>query len=437
MLILWRFLIGHFLKVTAFCVIAFIAVLVTMRLDEIAHFASLGAQAKDIALFALYQIPYIFPIALPISCLISSMILIQRLSKTHELTALRGCGMGLKTILFPLLLTATLLAMANFYIASEVATQSHFTMNTLKSQLKAVNPLLLLHNKHLMRLKGVYFNALGPSRLGEFASDVILAVPNKNTDRIYVILAKQFIFTPLVSQDSVLEGTKAPGLNDRKQTNIKQDEPVYDRSPAGAFALAQNQLLTRGGGHPRAFIGKGVTLLSVLNNGQDEQFDPLLIENIEHSSTNVMDFGDLLQKKGSKVSGDHLQMAMLSVRLQEQREALAQARQAGKDSSVIKELRYQYHASLSEIVRRISVALAVFSFTLMGCAFGMSIGRQHSQRGLYVVIILATIFVVTFFIAKGFERNEVAAALLYLIPHGLIMGASIIFLNRISKGVEV
>lgn len=382
MLILWRFLIGHFLKVTAFCVVAFIAVLLTMRLDEIAHFASLGAQASDIVLFAFYQIPYIFPIALPISCLISSMILVQRLSKTHELTALRGCGMGLKTILFPLLLTASLLAMVNFYIASEVATQSHLTMNTLKSQLRAVNPLLLLHNKHLMRLKGVYFKSMGPSRLGEFASDVVLAVPNTHNDRIYVILAKQFI------------------------------------------------------ANPTAFIGKEVTLLSVLNSGQDEQFDPLLIENIEQSSTDVMDFGELLQKKGSKVNGDYLQMAMLSVRLREQRDALAQARQNGAASEAVKEFRYQYHSSLSEVVRRMSVALAVLSFTLMGCAFGMSIGRHHSNRGLFIVIALATLFVVAFFAAKGMDRYGVTASLLYLIPHALIIGASVVFLNRISKGIE-
>ncbi len=382
MLVLWRFLIGHFLKVTALCVTAFIAVLLTMRLDEIAHVASLGAQASDIALFALHQIPYIFPIALPIACLISSMILVNRLSKTHELTALRGSGMGLKTIFFPLLLTAAFLAMVNFAIVSEVATQSHLATNTLKSQLRAVNPLLLLHNKHLMRLKGVYFKAMGPSRVGEFASDVILAMPNKHNDRIFVITAKQLT------------------------------------------------------AHPTAFVGKGITLLSVLNGDQSEQFDPILIENIEQSSTDVVDFADLLQKQGTKINGDYLRMAMLSVRLRQQHDALAQARQEGKPSDEIKELRYQYHSTVSELMRRISVSLAVFTFTLMGCAFGMSIGRQHSHRSLYIVIALATLFVVAFFTAKGLDRYGVTASLLYLVPHGVIILASVIFLNRITKGIE-
>ena len=39
------------------------------------------------------QIPYILPIAIPVSCLITAMLLFQRLSKTHELTAFRTCGL--------------------------------------------------------------------------------------------------------------------------------------------------------------------------------------------------------------------------------------------------------------------------------------------------------------------------------------------------------
>lgn len=382
MLILWRFLIGHFLKVTTVCVVAFIGILLTMRLDQIAHFASLGAQFSDIALFAIHQIPYIFPIALPIACLISSMILVQRLSKTYELTALRGCGMGLKTILFPLLMTAAVLALGNFYIVSEVATQSHLTTNALKSRLKAINPLLLLHNKHLMRLKGVYFKAMGPSKHGEFASDSIVAIPNKRSDRISVILSKRLTANP--------------------------DE----------------------------FVGREVTLISVLGNDQNEQFDPLLIENIEQSSTAVIDFAEMLQKKGWKINGDYLQMSMLLVRLREQKSSLELARQQHKSSDDIKEIRYQYNISISEIMRRLSISMAVFSFTLMGAAFGMSIGRRHSHRSLYVVIALATVFVVAFFTAKGLEKNWITAASLYMVPHGLIILTSVIFLNRISRGVE-
>ena len=40
--VLWRYLIAYFLRIAIVCVLAFIAILLTMRLDEIAHFAALG-----------------------------------------------------------------------------------------------------------------------------------------------------------------------------------------------------------------------------------------------------------------------------------------------------------------------------------------------------------------------------------------------------------
>jgi lipopolysaccharide export system permease protein len=85
--IIWRYLLAHYLKVLLFCTVAFIALLLTLRLEEIAHFATLGPQGIYILYFTFYQIPYILPIALPISALISSMILVGYLCKNNEMTA--------------------------------------------------------------------------------------------------------------------------------------------------------------------------------------------------------------------------------------------------------------------------------------------------------------------------------------------------------------
>ncbi len=63
------------------------------------------APVAYIVFFALYESP-IFPIALPLSCLIASLLLIQRLSSSHELTALRASGFSLFDILTPILITA-------------------------------------------------------------------------------------------------------------------------------------------------------------------------------------------------------------------------------------------------------------------------------------------------------------------------------------------
>lgn len=380
--ILWRYLISYFLKIAVACVLAFIAILLTMQLDDIAHFAALGAPFIYILLFTFHQIPYILPIALPLSCLIASLLLVQRLSNTHELTALRASGFALRDILAPIWLTAAFLSVGNFWITSEIATQSHLQNNLLKSELRSINPLLLLHNKHLMRLKGFYFDALGASRVGESSSDVILALPNRHHQRLHLMLAKHLKASPTI------------------------------------------------------FAGERVTLVTGMNSELEEDFDPLFIENIQKSFTHVNDFSDMLQKKVWTINNDYLQMPLLLARIQEQQESLYKAKEKNESQEQIRSLKIQINRSWSEIMKRFSMALAVFSFTLMGTTFGIHIGRKHHHYSLYFAIALTTLYLIAFFVAKGIDHQLWLAATLYLAPHIFIICASLIVLRRIAKGIE-
>ncbi|MBA3721864.1 MAG: LptF/LptG family permease [Parachlamydiaceae bacterium] len=378
---LWRYLLSHFFKVTFFCVLAFVAILITMQLDEIAHFAALGAPVYYILLFSFYQIPYILPIAIPISCLIAAFIITQRLSSTRELTALRASGFSLNDIMAPLLLSAAFLSVFNFWMVSEVATQSHLTTNLLKSELRSINPLLLLNNKHMMRLKGIYFDALGPTRVGESASEVILAIPNTNQQRLNLIIAQKF--------------KAAPSL----------------------------------------FVGHNVTLITTMDSKQEDQFDHLLIENMEKLVSSTDDFSKILQKKVWTVNNDYLKMSFLLVRMSDQRAALKQAR-LQNDSTQIKTLSGQLHRSYAEITRRISIALSVLSFTFMGIAFGINISRQKKTSHLFYAIFLTVFYLITFFVAKGADQNWPLAASLYTIPLFIIILTSMFALNRATRGIE-
>lgn len=379
--ILWRFLIAHFLKITLACVLAFVAILLTMQLDEIAHFAALGAPSHYLFYFTLHQIPYILPIALPISCLIGSLLLIQRLSASHELTALRATGFSLMDIFAPIFLTAAFLSIANFWVASELATQSHLQTNLLKSELRSINPLLLLHNKHLMRLKGFYFEALGSTQVGESASDVVFALPNKHQERIHLMLAK----------------------------NLKTA--------------------------PSFFLGQKVTLITASPGIKETDFDHLLIENMGASITQIQDFADLLQKKVLTVNNDYLQLPLLLIRIQDQRRQLKEAKKSGNlvESQTIKT---HLNRSLSEITKRFSLSLAVFSFTIMGACFGLNISRRRRNYTLYLAIFLTTLYLISFFVAKGLDHHLWMTGSLYLVPHVLIIAVSLVILRRISRGYE-
>jgi lipopolysaccharide export system permease protein len=189
--LIWRYLLKQYISVFLFCTLAFVTLLLTMRLGDIAHFATLGVDLTTLGWFVAYQIPYILPIAIPVSSLISAIIMAGRLCSSHELLAFRAQGASLAQLFTPIFLTALFLALFNFYIVSEVATKSHFETAVLKGKTLAVNPLLMLHNKHLMRLKGGIFEPLGSSKLGKSAKDGVIAFPDQKTGRMRYLFAKK------------------------------------------------------------------------------------------------------------------------------------------------------------------------------------------------------------------------------------------------------
>lgn len=364
------------------CAAAIIIVLLTTRLDDIAHFASLDASFVIVLLFVLYQIPYILPIAIPVSCLVSSILLVQRLSRTHELTAMRACGMALKDFIAPIIIAGSLLTIVNFYFVSEMATVSHLYTNLWKSELRSVNPLLLLKNKHLMKLRGAYFDALGVSRVGESASQVVMAMPNRSSQRINLL------------------------LTDKMEAN-------------------RDNLLS-----------SGVTFVTTIDGTEPEDFDHLIIENIEESKVSAEDFAQLIQRKVWNVNSDYLRMPLLLSRIREEKERLLKAKEENLPKSEIKAIERSINRCYSEIVRRFSAALAAFTFTLMGASFGITISRNRSNRSLFYVITIAAVYLATFFAAKGIDHLLIASTLMYTLPHIVIIVLSIWMLKRVSKGID-
>lgn len=375
--IVWRYLLGQYLQIFFISLSAIITILLTTRLDEIAHFAGLGAQPDQIGLFILYQLPYILPIAIPISALISSVIVLKKISASHELTALRACGVSLIEALLPMLIAATFLTFINFYILSELATQSHLKSNALKSELRSVNPILLLKNKHLMRMKGVFFEGLGDSRTGEYINDAIIAVPNKNTDRMNLMIAKK-----IEAHDDLFKGSGMSFLTTSAQT------------------------------------GQG--------------FEPLIVENMRESNSQINAFSELINKKISALTNDSLKLPLLYNHIKEIKRELDSEPSGDK----IKELKKELSKAFSEIVRRASGSFSVFAFTLLGAAFAMRIGRNRSSKGLAISIGLATFYLICFFIAKGFDHIFVLSLCLYTIPLILISLFSAWRLRQISRGID-
>lgn len=374
--IIWRYLLNDYLKVTLLSATAFIAILLTSRLEEIAHFTSLGPGFSLVLLFILYQIPYILPISLPVSCLIAAILLMQRLSSSHELTALRSASFSIRSILTPIMVAATFISLANFYVISELSTSAHLESNLLKNELRSINPLLLLHNKHLMRGKGIFFETLGASKMGESAQDIVIAIPNNENSTVNLLVAK----------------------------NLQTEND--------------------------GFTAEGLTIISSPGSAKTGNIH-LLVENIGSTQSSVEDFAHFIQKKVTNVSNDHLNMGLLLIRLQDYKNRRLQITTPEEKKEIQKALRQSY----SEILRRISAALSPLTFTLLGLSFGISIGRKANAKRILFAILLAAFYLITFFAAKGLSTTLWVTALLYLMPHVIIAILSLHYLRRISKGI--
>lgn len=374
---LWRFLITEYLKVLVLCALAFIALLIAMRLEEIAQFAALGASSAYLWRFVAYQLPYIIPIALPIAALISAQLLMRRMSANHELTALRASGFGLGAVLTPILLMAGILCILNFVVVSELSTHANLMKRVLRKELKSLNPLILLQSERLAHLKGVYAQSFGPGKAGEFASDVVVCLYNHQKNCLNLLTAKH-----IASSDNSLHG--------------------------------QNVTF--------------ITPMTIHDNG----FDRLLIENSKRITLPKPDLTQLLGNSGVKLEHDHLTLAQLLARTDHLHQKLQSQEPTDKSKLQIKR---NIAYTQSEILRRVSVAFAVFSFTLLGLGYGIQTGRISSIRPLITVLFLAAIYLTCFFAAKNLASKAALTALLYLAPHALLIACSLRTLRRIERGV--
>ncbi|MBN4067116.1 LptF/LptG family permease [Simkania negevensis] len=377
---LWRYLLGQYTKIFILSVFSFIAILLIMRLEQIARFAALGGAQKKVFLFVLYQIPYILPIAIPISCLIASVILFQRLSHTHELSALRAAGLALRQIATPIFLGSAFLVLISFYTISELSTTSHFATKRLTNELTSVNPLALLQKKQFLNLKEVYLE-MNTVEAGRASQDVLLAFNNGKNERLSVITIK----------------------------DLRLDEPnlVSDR----------------------------VSFISSVDAKTPYQHDQLLIENMEQAVTPANEFSNLLNPSQWRINNDYLKLPLLIARLKKHRIERDKALSANAPL-LAAEASQKIKRCYTDILRRVSIALAAFTFTLTGVAFGMEISRHHSKKWLVSVIGLTALFLTSIFIAKSQDSNLWLSLACYTFPHLFILFFACRKMQQISGGIE-
>lgn len=160
-------------------------------------------------------------------------------------------------------------------------------------------------------------------------------------------------------------------------------------------------------------IGQNALILSH-PNGTETGFDPLVLENQASISTAAPILSGFLKKSLPKFQANAKGLRML----------LMQGNLGKKKSAA---------SARIEILRRTSLSLAVFSFTLLGCAFGVTTGRGAKQN--YVaMLLLALIVMASYLTGKEIKSEPLLTLAIFLLPHPLIWIASLFRLRSIAKG---
>lgn len=357
--ILWRYLLLGYLRVFTLSVCSFLAVLLVSRFKEIARFAALSASAGKTLLFVTYQIPLILPIAIPLSALIASILLFQRMSKSFELTAFRASGIGLGSIITPILMVSLLLSLFNFTFCANISPYCRRSSKALLYYETSTNPLLLLQRQNLVKMKKSYIQ-MKTEEEGKLAKDLILVTHNQSNNRLSLIAARK-----LRMLDEELQG-------------------------------------------------KDVAIITHLQSETEPMFDPLVIENQSSMLTDASTLSSTLKKNRPRLDPSALEFPMLRLRTME----------SGKIAK----------KAFVEMLRRITLSLAVFSFTLMGCAFGIEQGRKLSKKNLLKTLALTMTLMTSYLLGKEFKGAPWIALAIFSFPHPLIWISSFLKLNQIARG---
>ncbi len=162
--------------------------------------------------------------------------------------------------------------------------------------------------------------------------------------------------------------------------------------------------------------GKDVAIISHLKGENDSAFDPLIIENEAWMSTDASALSSSLKKHRPKIDPSALEFPMLRI----------QSNEGGKIGK----------KAFVEMLRRMSLSLSVFSFTLLGCSFGIEQGRNPSKKNLFKALGFTLILMLSYLLGKEFKGNPLLASAILFSPHPIIWMGSFLKIRQVAKGIS-
>ncbi len=107
-------------------------------------FLSYGIPAMGVVKIAVYFMPYLVNLTMPVAIAVAASLAVSRLSRDSEITAMRAAGISLKRVFLPVFAAGLAISLGDFYFGEKVVPWSNLqyerTMNELSRNLKVFVP---------------------------------------------------------------------------------------------------------------------------------------------------------------------------------------------------------------------------------------------------------------------------------------------------------
>lgn len=340
-------------------------------------FISRGISPLLIARFFLQNIPYMLSFSMPISTLFAALILFGRLSMDNEISAMKACGLSLWRVVAPLIVLSVLFSAICVYINSEVAPRARY------------------EGKQLLRSAGVEepINLLEEGRFINDFPGLMIYIGRKNGNVVKDIVAYE--------------------LNNDGSTK---------RSVRAEEGLIEPDNKTR---------KLSVTLRDVRMEMPDRD-DPQDISKTTYISAEsypiVLDFNEFL-------SGDNDNRKLMKRSHMTMSQLLDRIRNVESDFPQLTQKEHRVHKSrlILEANRRVSLAVACFTFMLIGIPLGVKSHRKETSIGMVMSLGIVFFYYIFIVIAKALaEYPDLHPNLVLWLPLIAMQGLGFWLIRRSS-----
>lgn len=284
-----------------------------------------------IKIFTL-NLPYILTFSIPISAMVSTLLLFGRLSLDGEFTAMRAGGLSTWQIISPVVFGGAMLSIASLLIQYEIAPESRFARRKALANVGELDPVDLLDEGRFVRFPGLEIYVT--QKDGHNLDDVEVYELNEEGQTIQTIRAQNGKIT-LFPEDKLMRV---------KLNNVQVQHPDSDNP-------------------------SDLTMARIIDM-ETYEFDV--------SYQELMDQGKIARSIKDMRAKQLTQAILFPEEVFEKLEPVRQEKNRMK--------------ALVEYHKRIGLGMACLSFTLVGIPLGMTSKRSESSKGMPIGVGIVILF---------------------------------------------